>query len=64
MKITNKMLAEAFGKSEQNFKQIQPELKRVYKDAYKFRIIKNLLNVIDDSHILRMLELIKTMKDN
>jgi len=64
MKITNKMLAEAFGKSEQNFKQIQKELKEVYIDAYKFRELQKLSSSIDVEQINDLNNLVKILKQD
>ena len=64
MKVTNKMLAEAFGKSEQNFKQIQPDLRKVYVDAYKFRAMKDLASTVSDVQIKNTLNIIHALQDN
>jgi len=50
-KITNKMLAASFGKSEQNFKQIDKDFRAIYVEAYKYRELMKLAGNIDSDQI-------------
>ena len=61
-RITNKMLADEFGKSEQNFKQIQPDLKRVYLDAFRWRRAIEALQQIDQQQLEFVVEAMKSLK--